>query len=131
MPVGNSQLVGGFDPFDGMIVFAISLLIGGAAIHIAARHAVYKGRPGGLTFEHAVVTALLGAVVWALLAWVPLVGSLLALVGWIGVIRWRYPGGWIKAGVTGAAAWAAAVVVLAALELLGIGSISALGIPGA
>lgn len=131
MPVSNPPLVGGFDPFDGVIVFAISLLIGGAAIYIAARHAVYKGQPGGLTFEHAVVTALLGAVVWALLAWVPLVGSLLALVGWIGVIRWRYPGGWIKAGVTGAAAWAAAVVVLAALELLGIGSISALGIPGA
>ncbi len=131
MPVGNNPFVGNFEPFDGLIVFAISLLIGGAAIYIAAKHAVYKGRPGGLTFEHAVVTALLGAVVWALLSWVPLVGSLLALVGWVAVIRWRYPGGWIKAGVTGAAAWAAAVVVLAALELLGVASISALGIPGA
>jgi hypothetical protein len=62
------------------------------------------------------------------------VGSVLALVGWVAVIRWRYPGGWIKAGVTGAAAWAAwaaAVVALAALELVEIGSVPALGVPGA
>lgn len=131
MTVGYPLQVGGFEPVGGVITFAVSLLIGGAAIHVAANYAVYKGNPGELTFAHAVLTALLGAVVWALLAWIPLVGSLLALVGWVGVIRWRYPGGWIEAGVTGAAAWAAAVVVLAALELLGVGSISALGIPGA
>lgn len=130
MLVGKPPFAGGFDPLDGVVVFAASLLIGGAAIHIAAKHVVYRGKPGGLSFEHAVVTALLGALTWALLTWIPLVGSLLALVGWIGVIRWRYPGGWTKAGVTGAAAWAAAVVVLAALELLGIGSVSALGVPG-
>jgi len=130
MPIEHPPQAGGFDPAVGVATFAVSLLIGGAAIHVAARYAVYKGKPGALTFEHAVVTALLGAVAWALLAWVPLVGSLLALVGWVGVIRWRYPGGWIKAGVTGAAAWAAAVVVLAALEIVGVGSVSALGIPG-
>ncbi|WP_435345924.1 hypothetical protein [Haloarchaeobius sp. HRN-SO-5] len=120
-----------FDPFEGLVVFAASLLVGGAAIHVAARHAVYRDTPGGLTYEHAVVTALFGAVAWALLSWVPLIGSLLALAGWVGVIRWRYPGGWTDAVVTGAAAWAAAVVVLAALELLGVGSVSALGVPGA
>jgi len=32
---------------------------------------------------------------------------------------------------TGTAAWAAAVVVLAALDLFGVGSMSALGVPGA
>jgi len=128
MPI--EQFAHGFDPFTGIVVFAVSLLIGGLAIYVAARYVVYNGKPGSLTFEHAVLTALLGAVAWALLAWVPLVGSLLALVGWIAVIRWRYPGGWVKAGVTGLAAWAAAVVVLAALEVLGIGSVSALGIPG-
>lgn len=117
-------------PFEGLVVFAVSLLIGGAAIHIAAKHVLYRDGFGAATFDHAIVTALLGAVAWALLAWVPLIGSLLGLVGWIGVIRWRYPGGWIKAGVTGAAAWAAAVVVLAALELLGVGAVSALGVPG-
>lgn len=118
------------DPLNGVVVFAVSLLIGGAAIHVAASYAVYRDQPGQLTFEHALLTALLGAVVWALLEWVPLVGALLALVGWVAVIRWRYPGGWVKAAVTGAAAWAAAVVVLAALELVGFGAVSALGVPG-
>lgn len=130
-PPGASPFVPAIEPFEGLIVFAVSLLVGGAAIHVSARYAVYRDAPGGLTFEHAVVTALLGAIVWAVLAWIPLIGSLLALVGWIAVIRWRYPGGWIKAAVTGAAAWAAAVVMLAALELVGLGSVSALGVPGA
>lgn len=121
---------GRFDPLDGVVVFAVSLLIGGGAIHVAAKHVIARGEPGGLTFEHAVVTALLGAVAWALLSWIPLFGSLFGLVGWVAVIRWRYPGGWVKAGVTGAAAWAGAVVALAALELIGLGSVSALGVPG-
>ncbi|WP_336025152.1 hypothetical protein [Halobellus salinisoli] len=121
---------GRFDPLDGVVVFAVSLLIGGGAIHVAAKHVISRGEPGGLTFEHAVLTALLGAVAWALLSWIPLFGSLFGLIGWIAVIRWRYPGGWVKAGVTGAAAWAAAVVALAALELIGLGSVSALGVPG-
>ena len=118
------------NPLDGVVVFAVSLLIGAAAIHVASSYAVHRDQPGRLNFEHALLTALLGAVVWALLEWVPLVGALLALVGWIAVIRWRYPGGWVEAAVTGAAAWAAAVVVLAALELVGIGAVSALGVPG-
>lgn len=121
----------GFEPLEGLVVFAVSLLVGGVAIYVAARHVTYSDGYGGMTFEHAVVTALLGAVAWALLAWIPLVGSLLALAGWITVIRWRYPGGWDRAAVTGAAAWATAVVVLAALELLGVGSVSAIGVPGA
>lgn len=117
-------------PVEGLVVFTASLLVGGAAIHVAADRVVYRDDPGGLSYEHAVVTALLGAVAWALLSWIPLVGSLVALVGWVGVIRWRYPGGWRDAAVTGAAAWAAAVVALAALELLGVGGVSALGVPG-
>lgn len=124
MPVGPS-------PLDSVVVFAVSLLVGGGAIYVAARYVVYNDRPGSLTLDHAVLTAVLGAVVWALLAWIPLVGSLLGLVGWIAVIKWRYPGSWIDAAVTGAAAWAAAVVALAALELLGLGGVSAFGVPGA
>lgn len=116
---------------EGLIVFAVSLLVGGLAIHLAARYVTYRSHPGGLTFEHAVVTALLGAIAWAVLEWIPLIGSLLALVGWIAVIKYRYPGGWTKAGITGVAAWAAAVVTLAALELVGVGAVSALGVPGA
>jgi hypothetical protein len=118
-------------PLEGLVLFAVSLLVGGVAIYVAADRVVYRDGVGGLSFEHAVVTALLGAVAWALLAWVPLVGTLLALLGWVAVIHWRYPGDWKAAAVTGAAAWATAVVVLAALDLLGVGSLSALGVPGA
>lgn len=116
---------------DGLAVFAVSLLVGGVAFFLAARYVTYRDDYAVNGLEHGVVTALLGAVVWAVLALVPLVGAALALVGWVAVIRARYPGGWLRAGVTGAAAWAAAVVVLAALELAGVGGFSALGVPGA
>ncbi|WP_243838032.1 hypothetical protein [Halobacterium sp. R2-5] len=110
---------------DSIIVFAGSLLVGGVAIHVAASYVAGAGEYGD-----AVITALLGAVVWALLDGVPLVGGLLALVAWVGVIKWRYPVGWTRAAIIGVAAWAVATVVLAALALLGVGSLNALGVPG-
>lgn len=116
----------GFGVEDRILTFAASLLIGGTAIHVGAS-AVSDAR----SFAQAVLTALLGAVVWALLEPVPLIGGLLALVAWVGVIKWRYRGGWLRAGVVGVAAWAVAVVALAALDLVGIGSLSAFGVPGA
>lgn len=131
MPNGAAQFVPAVDPLDGLVIFAISLLIGGAALHVAANYVVYRDDGAVLPFDHAVVTALLGPVAWALLAWIPLIGAVVALIGWAAVIRWRYPGGWTKAAITGAAAWATAVVAVAGLELLGVGSVSALGIPGA
>ena len=120
-----------FTPVSGLVSFAVNLLIGGAAMHLAARYVVFRNRPGALTYEHAVVTALLGAVVWAVLSLVSVVGVLLALVGWVAVIKWRYPGGWIEAVELGVVAWAAAVVILAILELAGVHTLSALGVPGA
>jgi sterol desaturase/sphingolipid hydroxylase (fatty acid hydroxylase superfamily) len=119
-----------FSPVSGLVAFAVNLLIGGAALHLAARYVVFRDRPGALTYEHAIVTALLGAVVWALLSWIPVVGVLLALLGWIAVIQWRYPGGLWDAVKLGLAAWVAAVVILAVLELLGVRALSALGVPG-
>jgi|GEM_PF-4737395 len=68
------------------------------------------------------MTALLGALVWALLEPVPVISGLLAIVAWGAVVRWRYAGGWLRAGVTGIAAWAAAVAALAALDLFGVGA---------
>lgn len=115
----------------GVTNFAIDLLLGALALFVAARYVTYRDDFRSNGFEHALVTALLGAVVWAILATIPLVGALLALVGWVAVLHWRYPGSLLRAGVTGAAAWAVAVVVLAAFELLGIRSLSALGVPGA
>lgn len=53
----------------------------------------------------------------------------MALVGWQGGVRVRYPADLVEAGVTGVAGWAVAVVVLAALDLVGIGGFTALGGP--
>lgn len=111
---------------DRPFTFVGSVLIGGVAIHAGALIASDVE-----SYAHAVLTALLGAFVRALLEPVPVFGGLLAMVAWIAVVRWRYTGGWLRAGATGIAAWAAAVVVLAALDLFGVGALSALGVPGA
>ncbi|AGB30152.1 hypothetical protein C488_19857 [Natrinema pellirubrum DSM 15624] len=110
---------------DRLLAFAVSLLVGGAALQ-AGTYVVAETRDYG----HAVVTALLAALAWAVLESVPLIGGLLAIVAWIAVVKWRYGLGWLRSAGVGVAAWAAAVVVLAALELVGIGSVSALGVPG-
>ncbi|SNZ12457.1 hypothetical protein SAMN06269185_1753 [Natronoarchaeum philippinense] len=110
------------------LAWLLSLLVGGVAMYAAARY-VYRDYDGGDSFERALVTALVCALVWAVLGVVPLLGTLLAFVGWLAVVRWRYPGGWLDAAMTAVVAWAAAVVLLAALELIGIRTLSALGIP--
>ena len=111
---------------DSVVVFVVSVLVGGAAIHVAASHAVDAGEYGD-----AVLTALFGALAWALLDPIPLVGPVVALLAWVAVIKWRYPTGWLRAGVVGGGAWAVATVVIAALALVGVGSLDALGVPGA
>ena len=109
-----------------LVAFLIALLIGGLAIYVSARIVVDVDDYG-----HAVVTALVGALAWALTAWIPIIGPLIALIVWIGVINWRYPGGWGKAAVIGLGAWLSALVILLVVNVvLGLG-IGAFGVPGA
>ncbi len=113
-------------PFIGSIVaFVVALLVGGLAIYLSARFVVDVDDYG-----HAVVTALLGALGWALTAWIPLIGPLIALIVWVGVINWRYPGGWVKAAIIGGGAWIAALVVLFVLNAVFRLGVGAFGIPG-
>ena len=115
------------------IVFAVSLLVGGAAIHVGAIFAL-KGRD----YTHAVVTAILGALAWTgvevalALAEVDLgaVASLLALVVWVAVVKWRYRAGWLRAALIGVFAWIAALVALSILSALGVDAVGAYGVPG-
>ena len=110
----------------GLISFAVALLVGGLAIYISARVVVDVDDYG-----HAVVTAIVGAVGWAVTSWIPLVGPLVALVVWVGVINWRYPGGWTKAAIIGVGAWLSALLLLLVVNsVLGLG-IGAFGVPGA
>jgi hypothetical protein len=108
-----------------LVAFVVALLVGGLAIYVSARLVADADDYG-----HAVVTAVLGAVGWALTSWVPLVGPVLALVVWVGVIKWRYPGGWVTAAIIGLVAWLSALVILLVLNtVLGL-EIGAFGVPG-
>ena len=108
-----------------LIAFIVALLVGGLAIYISARVIV-----GVEDYSHAVITAFIGAIAWALTAWIPLIGPLIALIVWIAVINWRYPGDWIKAILIGLVAWISALLILFVLnQVLGLG-IGAFGIPG-
>jgi len=115
-----------------LLVFVVSLLIGGFAISVGARLARKSS-----DYTHAVVTAFLGAVAWAVVdiafSRLSVEGSLASLVGlivWVWVVRWRYQVGWLRAAVIGAGAWVAAVIVLAVLALAGVGGLDAYGVPG-
>lgn len=115
---------------DSVLVLVVSLLIGALGIYIGARLIVDHD-----DFTYAVITAAIGAVVWAVvaffLAWIPFLGPLLALVAYIGVINYRYPGGWVNAVIISLIAWLAAVVVLYILAIFGVTSFEAIGVPGA
>jgi hypothetical protein len=113
-------------PFVGSIVaFLVALLVGGLAIYISARVIADVD-----DYSHAVITALLGAVAWALTSWIPLIGPILALVAWVWVIKWRYPGGWVDAAIIGVVAWVSALVILYVLNtVLNLG-VGAFGVPG-
>lgn len=111
-----------------LVVFAVNLLIGAFGIYVAARLIADVDN-----YEYAIGTALIGAIVWGLVSfffgWIPLLGPLLTLVAWVGVINWRYPGGWVNAAVVGFVAWLAVVIVLVLLEPV-IGPLNAIGVPG-
>ena len=108
-----------------IVSFVVALLVGGLGIYVSGRIVADVD-----DYSHAVVTALFGALAWAIGSLIPLVGSLVALVAWVWVIKWRYPGGWKDAAVMGLVAWAAALVVIAVLNgVLGL-DISAFGVPG-
>lgn len=115
---------------DSIIVFVVSLLVGALGIYIGAR--VITDHED---YTYAIVTALIGAVVWAvfgfLFGWIPFLGPLLVLIAYVAVIHYRYPGGWVNAIMISLIAWIASLIVLYVLALIGIGGFEAVGVPGA
>ncbi|MGQ4557164.1 hypothetical protein [Halobellus sp. GM3] len=115
---------------DSLLVFVISLLIGALGIYLGARIITDVE-----DYTYAIVTALIASVIWvivtALLGWIPLLGPVLALVVYLGVIKYRYPGGWGAAIGIALIAWIASLVVLYALAVAGITAFDAVGVPGA
>ncbi|MFC4439574.1 MULTISPECIES: hypothetical protein [Natrialbaceae] len=111
------------------VVFLVSLLIGALGIYVGARVIVGAG-----DYDHAIVTALIGAIVWAVVGffvgWIPLLGPVLALLAYIAVINFRYPGEWTAAAMIGLLAWVTVLIVLYVLAALGITGFEAVGVPG-
>ena len=114
---------------DSVVVFVVSLLIGALGIYVGAR--VIAGRDD---YRYAIVTALIGAIVWSVVAflfgWIPLLGPLAALFAYVTVINLRYPGGYLKAIAIALVAWVASLAVLYVLALLNVAAFEALGVPG-
>ncbi len=113
---------------SALISFAASLLVGAAAIYIAAAVLVDVR-----DYEHAIITALVGALAWFVsslfLGWIPFVGPLLVLIAYLWIINARYPGGWIKAALIALGAWVVGVVLMTLLATVGVVD-DLLGIPG-
>lgn len=114
---------------DSLVVFLVSLLVGAAGIYIGARIMTNTE-----SFGKAAITALAGALVWAvvgfLFGWIPFLGPLLALIAYVGVVNWQYPGGWVNATGIALIAVVASVVILYLLALVNLVGFGALGVPG-
>lgn len=114
---------------DSIIVFVVSLFIGAFGIYVGAN--VVSDTDD---FSEAVFTALIGALVWAVVSFffssVPLIGPLLTLAAYIGVIKWRYTNSWLHALAIALIAWIVAIGVLSLLAQFNIGSFEAVGVPG-
>lgn len=112
-----------------LIVLLVNLIIGTIAIYAGARLII----DADTDVARAAVTALLGALAWAIVSFffgfIPILGPLLTLVAWIGIINWQYPGGWGTAAGIGLVAWLIAVATLVVLSSLGLVGFEALGVP--
>lgn len=113
---------------DSLVTLFVSLLVGGVGVYVAGNLVT-----DGKSYEHAVWTAGIAALVWtvtgAIFGGIPGLGPAIVLVAWVGTIKWRYRVGWVEAGVMGLIAWAAAGVVLWLLAQVGVVGIDATGIP--
>ena len=114
---------------ESIVVFVVSLLIGALGIYAGAKIIVDVE-----DYTYAFATALIGAIVWAIVGfffgWIPLLGPALVLISYLAVINWRYPGGWVQAVAITLLAWISVLVVLYVLAFLGITGFEAAGVPG-
>lgn len=115
---------------DSILVFVVSLLIGALGIYIGARLLT-----GVEDYTYAIVTALVASAVWVIVAFlfgfIPFLGPLLALIAYLGVINYRYPGGWLNAIGIALVAWVSSLIILYLLALFDIAASEAVGVPGA
>lgn len=113
---------------DSVIVFVASLLIGAFGIYVGATVIADVD-----DFGKAVLTALIGAIVWALASFflgvIPILGPILTLLAYIAVIKVIYNLQWLRAIAIALLAWIVAIGLLTVLRKMGLGSLKAVGIP--
>lgn len=113
-----------------LVVFAVSLLIGAIGIYAGGRVVA-----GVDSYTYAIITALIGAIIWGLtgflFGWIPLLGPVIVFIAYLWVINWRYPGGWGDALFIALIAWIVVLIVLYALAMVGVVGFDAVGVPGA
>ncbi|SDK91542.1 hypothetical protein [Natronorubrum texcoconense] len=114
---------------ESLVVFVVSLLIGAIGIYAGAKVIVDSE-----DYTYALVTALLGAIIWGVVGfffgWIPLLGPLLVFVAYLAIINARYPGGWVDAAAITIVAWLSVLIVLYVLALVGVTGFDAVGVPG-
>jgi hypothetical protein len=113
---------------ESLIVFTVSLLIGAFGIYVGARVFTMVD-----SYGRALTTALVGALVWAVVGffvgWLPLLGPLVVFLAWLAVVNLQYPGGWPRAAGIAMVAWLTAGAVLYGLALLNVVAFEAVGVP--
>lgn len=114
---------------SSLVVFLVSLLIGGLGIYVGAWFLA-----SSRDYGHAVVTAALGSFVWWLVALfiggVPLLGPVVVFIAYLGVIKARYRTDWLTAAGIALVAWITVLVVLAVMSAVGAGEFGTVDIPG-
>jgi len=93
----------GFSLTGFLVAWAISAII----VWIASK--LLWARGGILT---AVLAALVGAIIYSVTGSLApgIIGSLLALVGWLLALKFLYHAGWLKAGLLALVIWIFAVI---------------------
>lgn len=115
---------------DSLVAFLAGLLIGALGIYAGARVMTDVE-----DYSYALVTALVATIVWVVVAffvgWIPFLGPLLAFVAYVGILNYRYPGGWVNAIGIALVAWIASLIVLYVLAAVGVTTLDAIGVVGA
>ncbi|WP_414838282.1 hypothetical protein ACK3SF_02670 [Candidatus Nanosalina sp. VS9-1] len=114
---------------DSLFGLAVGFLTGTLGLFIGAS---YAGVGAGL--ETAAVTALAGALVWAVVGlfagWIPLIGSIATFIVWLIVVTQTYGVGLSTAFKVAVFAWVASLIVTKLESVFGIRA-RAVGVPGA
>lgn len=114
---------------NSVIAFLASLVAGTAGIYTGALIVL-----GSANIMTAIIASLVGAIVWGLtsyfLGWIPLIGSLITFVAWLGAINWFFAGGWLVAAQIAIFAWIISLLVTYIISAAGITNTNALGVPG-